>query len=124
MTTSQAPGTSADPAGKQSDRRTRRRRTPLMIALFLVTVALLLAAADWLARTVAQNRLADQIHQQTENFGATHGRDRRDGVSAASPARTVRRGRHRISRTAATGRCDCATCTRSCPGYMCRSVTS
>ena len=37
-----------------------------MIALFLVTVALLLWAADSLARTAAQNQLADQIHQQTE----------------------------------------------------------
>ena len=65
----------------------------LMIVLFLVTVALLLWAADWLARTVAQNQLADQIHQQTGRFDAAHGRDRRDGVSAAGPARTVRRGR-------------------------------
>ena len=65
MTTSQARGTSAVPAGKPSDRRTPRRRTPLMIALFLATVALLLWAADSLARTVAQNQLADQIHQQT-----------------------------------------------------------
>lgn len=37
-----------------------------MIVVFLVTVASLLWAADWLARTVAQNRLADQIHQQTQ----------------------------------------------------------
>ena len=65
MTTSQAPGTSADPAPKPSARRTPRR-TALMIALFLVTVALLLWAADSLTRTVAQNQLADQIHQQTE----------------------------------------------------------
>jgi hypothetical protein len=36
-----------------------------MVALFLVTVALLLWAADSLARTAAQNQLADQIHQQT-----------------------------------------------------------
>ncbi|MGS0687391.1 LmeA family phospholipid-binding protein [Nakamurella sp. GG22] len=36
-----------------------------MIALFLVTVALLLGAADWLARTVAQSQLADEIHHQT-----------------------------------------------------------
>ncbi len=66
MTMSQASGTSADPAGKPSVRRAPRRRTPLMIALFLVTVALLLWAADSLARTAAQNQLADQIHQQTE----------------------------------------------------------
>jgi hypothetical protein len=68
MTTSQAPGTSADPAGEPATFRTPRRRTPLMIALFLVTVTLLLWAADTMARTVAQNQLSDQIHQQTEGL--------------------------------------------------------
>ena len=68
MTASQAPGMSADPVGKQPAHRPRRSRPGLMIACFLVTVALLLAAADWLARTVAQDQLADQIHQQTESL--------------------------------------------------------
>jgi len=68
MTTSQAPGTSADPDREPSARRTPPRRTAWMIALFLVTVALLLWAADSLARTAAQNQLADHIHQQTEGL--------------------------------------------------------
>ena len=64
MTRPQAPVTPADPAAKPSA-RPRRRRPTLMIVLFLVTVAVLLWAADWLARTVAQNQFADQIYQQT-----------------------------------------------------------
>ena len=58
MTTSHVPGTAAVPAGEPAARRTPRRRTPLMIALFLVTVALLLWAADSLARTAAPKFLS------------------------------------------------------------------
>ena len=65
MTTPQAPATPADPAAKPRAHRTRRRRPTLMMVLFVVTVAALLWAADWLARTVAQNQLADQIYRQT-----------------------------------------------------------
>ena len=65
MTTPQAPAPPAGPTAKPSAQRARRPRLTLMIVLFLITVALLLGAADWLARTAAQNQLADQIHQQT-----------------------------------------------------------
>ena len=39
-----------------------------MLTLFLLTVALLLWAADSLARTSAQSQLADQVQQQTESW--------------------------------------------------------
>ena len=66
MTTPQAPAPPAGPTAKPSAHRARRPRLTLMIVLFLITVALLLGAADWLARTAAQNQLADQIQQHTD----------------------------------------------------------
>ena len=94
MTTAQAQSTSADPAGKPSARSTGRSRPALMTAFFLVTVALLLWAADWLARTVAQNQLADQIHQQTGSWT-------QPTVVIGGPVflPQVLRSRHRNSRT-------------------------
>ena len=62
MTTPQAPAPSAERAGTTS---ARRPGPAVMIVVFLATVALMLWATDWLARTVAQNQLAGQIHQQT-----------------------------------------------------------
>ncbi len=60
--------TAADSAQKSSARRVRRSHPALLIATFLVTVVLLLWAADRLARTVAQNRLTDEIRQQTDGL--------------------------------------------------------
>jgi hypothetical protein len=86
MTTAQAQSTSADPAGKPSARSTGRSRPALMTAFFLVTVALLLWAADWLARNGGAQPTRGPDPPADRKLDAAYGRDRRAGVSAAGPA--------------------------------------
>jgi hypothetical protein len=65
MTAPPAQPTQPVPTEAATRRGARRSRPLLLIGTFVVTVALLIWGADWVARRVAENQLAGEIENQT-----------------------------------------------------------